>query len=357
MRISDSSSDVCSSDLTAPDRAHGEVRLVLRWTEDVGRRTDPAQLRRAHAHRAGQRHDDDPPDPLARHVERPRGRARQLPRAQAHHRHAAGQQAQLPRARRRAGQLGLPLPSALPHGSRNDAASDGGGMSAMTLPLSTLRLATIAFAIGLALGSAPVSAQEMDHSKMQMPPAATPPPVRKPAVKKPATRKPAAKPATAAKKQVADPHAGHAMPAPAAVTTPEPTAVDHAAMGHDMPMPQEPAQPMDHAARGHEGMIMAPTEPITPIPALTEADRIAAVPPPGGPAVHDNAIQSFVLIERLESWDADSGPGLEWTGLGWVGTESNRMWVRSEGERVNGTNEPDDVEVRYGRRFATGGAW
>src|SRR3546814_8789671 len=80
-------------------------------------------------------------------------------------------------------------------------------MSAMTLPLSTLRLATIAFAIGLALGSAPVSAQEMDHSKMQMPPAATPPPVRKPAVKKPATRKPAAKPATAAKKQVADPPA------------------------------------------------------------------------------------------------------------------------------------------------------
>src|SRR3546814_15575321 len=71
----------------------------------------------------------------------------------------------------------------------------------------------------------------------------------------------------------------------------------------DRPMPQEPAQPMDHAAMGHEGMIMAPTEPITPIPALTEADRIAAVPPPGGHAVHDNAIQSFVLIDRLETLD------------------------------------------------------
>src|SRR3546814_16493354 len=93
------------------------------------------------------------------------------------------QQTQLPRASRRARQRGLPLPSALPHGSRNDAASDGGGMSAMTLPLSTLRLATIAFAIGLALGSAPVCAQEMDHSKMQKPPPATPPPVRKPAAK------------------------------------------------------------------------------------------------------------------------------------------------------------------------------
>src|SRR3546814_6925912 len=34
---------------TSPDRAHGEVRLVLRWTEDVGRRTDPSKLRRAPA--------------------------------------------------------------------------------------------------------------------------------------------------------------------------------------------------------------------------------------------------------------------------------------------------------------------
>src|SRR3546814_18094715 len=112
-------------------------------------------------------------------------------------------------------------------------------MSAMTLPLSTLRLATIAFAIGLALGSAPVSAQEMDHSKMQMPPAATPPPVRKPEVKKPATRTPAANPAPAAKKQVADPHAGHAMPEPAAVTTHEPTALDPAAIGKTASTPRK----------------------------------------------------------------------------------------------------------------------
>src|SRR3546814_6099161 len=105
-------------------------------------------------------------------------------------------------------------------------------MIAVTWPLAALRLATVAVAIGLALGSAPVSAKEMDHSKMQMPPAATPPPVRKPAVKKPATRKPAAKPATAAKKQVADPHAGHAMPAPAAVPPPEPPAVAQIGRAH-----------------------------------------------------------------------------------------------------------------------------
>src|SRR3546814_18172384 len=103
-------------------------------------------------------------------------------------------------------------------------------------------------------------------------------------------------------------------------------------------------------------MIMAPTEPITPLPALTEADRIAAVPPPGGHAVHDNAIQSFVLIDRLETWDADSGTGLEWKGLGWVGTDLNRLWVRSECERVDGPNETAAVDGLYGRSLATWGA-
>jgi FtsP/CotA-like multicopper oxidase with cupredoxin domain len=40
------------------------------------RRTAAPELRRAHAHRAGQRHDDAAPDPPARPVERPGGRVR-----------------------------------------------------------------------------------------------------------------------------------------------------------------------------------------------------------------------------------------------------------------------------------------
>jgi FtsP/CotA-like multicopper oxidase with cupredoxin domain len=40
--------------------------------------------------------------------------------------HAARQQAQLSRARRCAGRMGVPLPPAVPHGSRDDARSAGG---------------------------------------------------------------------------------------------------------------------------------------------------------------------------------------------------------------------------------------
>ena len=82
--------------LTGP---HGKVRVVVRRHQVLRRRATAAELRRAPAHRPGQRHDDDPPDPSARHVERRRRRARQLPPAQAHRGHAAGIQTQLPRPR------------------------------------------------------------------------------------------------------------------------------------------------------------------------------------------------------------------------------------------------------------------
>ena len=66
--------------------------------------------------------------------------------AQAHHRHAAGQPAQLSRARRRAGPLGVSLPPALPHGSRHDARSQGErGMNAIRLlPFVLLLAGTVA---------------------------------------------------------------------------------------------------------------------------------------------------------------------------------------------------------------------
>ncbi len=213
------------------------------------------------------------------------------------------------------------------------------------------RAGLLSAAIALVMLPRPGSAQEMDHSKMQMPmPAEKPVPAKKPVRKKAAAR-PASRPAATGA------HAGHGAaekPAPKA-----PPQMDHAAMGHDMgTMPGEPAQPtdhstMDHSTMGHDGMPMAPTEPREPIPVLTDADRAAAVPPTGGHTVHDNSIQSFVLVDRLEVWNADpgKGTGLQWEGQGWVGTDLNRLWLRSEGERV-GRTESADLEVLYGRSIA-----
>lgn len=143
-----------------------------------------------------------------------------------------------------------------------------------------------------------------------------------------------------------------------------PGAIDHGATGH-APMEQETSDDgsmqgaMDHGAMDdgsmhHHQMSHAPgpSAPRTPIPVVTPADRAAAVPPPSDHPVHDNGIFSYVLFNRLESWDADDGRGLEWEGQAWIGTDLNRIWLRSEGERTGGRTENANFEVLYGRSIA-----
>ncbi|MEO6155438.1 MAG: copper resistance protein B [Thermomonas sp.] len=225
--------------------------------------------------------------------------------------------------------------------------------------VSLLNRTALAIAVAMGLVAGPVSAQVMDHSKMKMsmpmpkpaPKAAAP--AKKVAVKAPAKKaaakkvQPKKKP-TAATKPVMD-HSmmqgmDHSkMPMPADDTSME--GMDHSTM----PMPADGSMPgMDHA-----GMAMAPTEPREPIPVLTAADRAAAVPPAHGHSVHDNSIQNFVMLDRLEAWNANPGTGFQWDGSAWIGTDLNRLWLRSEGERIGGKLESADLQVLYGRSVAT----
>lgn len=97
---------------------------------------------------------------------------------------------------------------------------------------------------------------------------------------------------------------------------------------------------------------LAPAEPVTPIPGITDADRAAAVPPPPDHAVHDNGIYSYLLFNRLEGRDADPGTGLAWEGSGWIGTDRDRLWLRSEGEQLEGGLHSADLEALYGHAIS-----
>jgi copper resistance protein B len=112
--------------------------------------------------------------------------------------------------------------------------------------------------------------------------------------------------------------------------------MDHSQMDHSQ---------MDHSQMDHGGGVL----PRTPIPVLTEADRAAALAPAHPHAMRDNAINHYVLLDRVEAWDAEPGTGLTWEAQGWVGTDLDRLWVRSAGERVAGHLESADVELLYGR--------
>ncbi|MCY1534479.1 Copper resistance protein B [compost metagenome] len=93
----------------------------------------------------------------------------------------------------------------------------------------------------------------------------------------------------------------------------------------------------------------AATTSRAPVPELTDEDRRAAFPPLGGHKVHDTAINSYFLLDRLEYQDADDGSTLAWKASGWVGGDIDRLLLRSEGERTNGVTEDAEVQVLYGR--------
>lgn len=174
---------------------------------------------------------------------------------------------------------------------------------------------------------------QVDHATMSMPAAKQPAPQATPATQ------PAPSPGHAAMDHAGMQHAsmeraatGDAAKDQAATPAPGHAAVDHAARGHDMDtMPS-----------------LAPAEPVTPIPGITDADRAAAVPPPPDHAVHDNGIYSYLLFNRLEGRDADPGTGLAWEGSGWIGTDRDRLWLRSEGEQLDGRLHSADLEALYG---------
>lgn len=234
----------------------------------------------------------------------------------------------------------------------------------------------LAIALALSVPS-PVRAQHQGHV-MPMPPAPVakkkPPakavakPAAKPAVKapaKPAAKAPAPKrPTTKAKAKVkatAPPKLPSRKPAaPAAV----PAAVDHSKMDHSQmegmdhsKMDRPQMQEMDHSKMDHSQMqgmdhsTMDHSAPprVTPVPPVTQADRDAAFPAAHTHHQHGTSIHSYWLLDRLEVSDADDGTALGWEATAWIGGDLQRVWLRSEGESVDGRIEHGDVEVLYGR--------
>jgi copper resistance protein B len=106
-----------------------------------------------------------------------------------------------------------------------------------------------------------------------------------------------------------------------------------------------------HAQHDHAAMTEgAATTPHEPIPPVTADDLAAAFPDIDHHAMqHAPAFNRKVTFNRLEAWDADVGTGQAWEGMAWFGTDTDRLWLRSEGERMGGHTESADLEVLYGR--------
>lgn len=126
------------------------------------------------------------------------------------------------------------------------------------------------------------------------------------------------------------PHAGHA--AGATGSTPSESA------------PSAPGQqPQSQTRRGAQAELPS-------VPYRRNPDGSYAIPGTGM-AMADNDIFYLVLFEQLEYFNARDDHGLAWDGVAWVGRDYNKLWLKTEGERVSGRSE-GRVEALWSRAVA-----
>lgn len=77
-------------------------------------------------------------------------------------------------------------------------------------------------------------------------------------------------------------------------------------------------------------------------------DKPGAWPSP----VHDNTIFSKWMLDRLEYRDTSTDNSTYWEGQAWIGSDTNKLWLKTEGSRVNGETDDAELEAYYSRAVA-----
>ena len=81
------------------------------------------------------------------------------------------------------------------------------------------------------------------------------------------------------------------------------------------------------------------------LPAVTFAQDVDH----GGHTVHDRAINFQVLFDQFEMQFVHGEPGSRWDSKTWIGGDRNRLWIRTEGDAVDGILDTAEAQVLFGR--------
>ena len=65
--------------------------------------------------------------------------------------------------------------------------------------------------------------------------------------------------------------------------------------------------------------------------------------------VRDNEIRYYVIFNQLEARVTGPQPTFRWDGQGWIGTNNNKLWIKSEGRVTGGKMSDGDHEALYDR--------
>jgi copper resistance protein B len=79
----------------------------------------------------------------------------------------------------------------------------------------------------------------------------------------------------------------------------------------------------------------------------------ASAAAPYGSPVADQHVWIHAVLEQFEYRAGDGAGDLVWDGQAWIGTDSNRLWLKSEGSWHDGSLEHGKHEVLYDRPIST----
>jgi copper resistance protein B len=72
-----------------------------------------------------------------------------------------------------------------------------------------------------------------------------------------------------------------------------------------------------------------------------------------GMDMNDERIYTHALLDQFEGRFGGGSVPLRWDGEAWLGTDTNRLWLKSEGFAVDGRIEDGDHELLYDRPIST----
>jgi copper resistance protein B len=85
-----------------------------------------------------------------------------------------------------------------------------------------------------------------------------------------------------------------------------------------------------------------PQHPVGDMPYQAMADMMQ---------MNDRVRTGMVLLDQLEWRDSAEGSALAWDAQGWYGGDYDKVWVKTEGERIGGITEDAHADLLWDRNF------
>lgn len=113
------------------------------------------------------------------------------------------------------------------------------------------------------------------------------------------------------------------------------------AHGTDLKQPGPDHSKMDHS------------RPMTVLPVSDgSAPNDIPVPFPEGLHMVDDPLLAKFMLSQFETRPGDGDDPFVWEGEAWIGKDLNKLWLKSEGEKVGGETEEAELQVLYSHAIA-----